>query len=358
MEIKTHETSPFSFGTFFAFAIAVLSLISTGCNFNFTMVDGYTFDYSGDALEASDEGTFSDGITELIVENKFGNVEISTAEGEAGWSWSKKVWGETPEMAEVFLDQVSLDVQTDGTTQTMKLVLPEHDPDFNGVKSHLVLNVPTRIKANLINGHGNVEASNLDGEFELENRHGNVELRSLTGVVVAKNSHGNIAAKNLGQANIKVSHGNVDVLETTGDLEVSSSHGTVRAGDIAGNAKVEGSHSSISLTKIMGDVSTKTSHAKTNIDTSGSVVKAHSTHGNVNVVIDNAEFTSIDLSTTHANVDLTIPSNSNPGIDMKTTHGKTNSDFGSKDGSQPVKLNSTHGNISVKKMSAIVEVTE
>jgi type 1 fimbria pilin len=309
------------------------------------MVDGYTFNYRGEEVEASDEGIFSEGITELVVENKFGNLEIATAKGEAGWSWSKKVWGETPEMAEIFLDQVNLDVQTEGTTQTMKLVLPEHDPDFNGVKSHLVLNVPVGIKAKLINGHGNVEASNLDGEFELENRHGNVELTDLSGSIITKNSHGNFAAKNIGPAMIKVSHGNADVLGGSGNLEITSSHGSVRAGDIAGDANVSGSHSNISLTKISGNVSTKTSHAKTNID-------------NINVAIDNPKFTSIDLATTHASIDISIPSSSNPAIDMKTTHGSTSTDFDTEGGSQPVNLRSTHGSITVKKTSGIVEVVE
>ena len=358
MKIKTPDTKSFSFSALFALSVALLCMISTGCNMNFTMVDGYTFDYSGETLEASDEGTFSEGITELIVENKFGNLEIETADGKAGWSWSKKVWGETPEMAEIFLDQVSLDVQTEGTMQTIKLVLPEHDPDFNGVKSHLVLKVPAGIKASLVNGHGNVEASNLSGEFELENRHGNVELTNLSGSVITKNSHGNVAAKNVGQANIKVSHGNADVLGASGDIEIGSSHGTVRVGDIAGNAKVDGSHSDISLTKIMGNVSTKTSHAKTNIDTLGTVVSAESSHGNINVVVDNAEFTSIDLSTSHANIDLAIPSSSSPNINMGTTHGKTSSDFDSESGAQPVKLKNSHGNISVKKTGAIVEIAE
>ncbi len=358
MKNNNQSTRPFSLTTFSLLSVALISLLATGCNLSFSMVDGYTFDQTGEIAESVDSGSFSAGLTELKVENKFGNIEIATTDGEPGWSWNKKVWGETQEMADIFLDQVILDVQTNGSTQTMTLVLPEPDSDFNGLDSKLILKVPAGIKTKLINAHGDTAASNLDGDFELESRHGNVSLREMAGSIEAKNAHGDLTAKNTGRAILKVSHGNADISDATGSVEIESSHGTVEAESIAGDVDIEGSHSTLKLTNISGNVSTKTSHARTKIDTTGQSVIATSSHGNIEVSIANSDFRSIEISTSHANIDLSLPSNSSPNIDMNTTHGSKNSEFESTDGSQPVKLRSSHGDIRVKKSESAFEVTQ
>jgi hypothetical protein len=58
-----------------------------GCDFKLTMMDGYRFTYDGIQKQKRERNQFESGLSQLHVENRFGNVTVVPAD-ERGPSWS------------------------------------------------------------------------------------------------------------------------------------------------------------------------------------------------------------------------------------------------------------------------------
>lgn len=349
-----------SIPSFSSAALAIIAgcVLSAGCNMSFTMVDGYRFDRTGETAEHSEEGSFSEGIRQIKIDNRFGNVKVSTATGEPGWTWDAKVWGETQELADQFIDELSMEVQTNGDTQTWTVVLPEKSPDLNGVESNLTLNVPSDVSVKLANRHGHVQIRNIASAVELENAHGDVELKSLTGDVVIVNAHGNLIADQIAAGDFKNSHGNTTIRETTADISIKSSHGRVTAEQIQGTLEFDGSHGDL-IANAAGGVTAKNSHGASRISSSGESIQIASSHGDIQLTMYSDSFKSIDLETSHSSIEVMLPASSSPSIAMDTTHGKMSSEIESRPNSdQRVRLKNRHGNITVRKSQGIAEAAE
>jgi hypothetical protein len=339
-------------------AIAVCCLACAGCNLNFTMVDGYVFDRTGETAEYSEQGTFADGVKTIKIENRFGNVKVSLADGEPGWTWNSKVWAESQELADQFIDELAMEVETNGDTQTWTVLLPAPSSDLNGVESHLTLKLPADVAAKIENRHGNVAVRNLATLVELENAHGDVDLKSLTGKVVAVNQHGDLMANQIAEGVFQNSHGDTQVEGSTSDITIKSSHGNVRAEQIQGTLTFEGSHGKL-IADTSGSVIAKNSHGENTISTTGQNVQVASAHGDIHLTMLSGSFESIDLETSHSKIDVVLPASSHPAIAMDTTHGKMVSEFESDAGSsQRVNLKNQHGDIKVSRTEAIAEATE
>jgi hypothetical protein len=357
--------------------LAAVGLAFSGCNLNFSMVDGYMFTNTGQTAQSTEEGKFSEGINAIDVVNQFGNVKIELAVGEPGWKWDSKVWADSQEWADLLIYELAMDVQTNGQTQTLHVVLPEPTSDLNGIESNLTLMLPPDVKVNLRNSHGNVSAAKIYADVSLENSHGNVDLNELHGIVNAKNSHGDLVANNIGEAKIEVNHGKTDVLSATGDIRIASSHGNITARQISGGLLVDASHAGITVDQVdsygdfktthgdidasnlRGDVKAQNSHGSTKISTFGENVSVQASHGRIDLSMMSSNFNSIDVETTHESIKLKLPSSANPDIDMETSHGETKSEFGSDSrSSQKVKLRSTHGDIRVTKHESAVEAVQ
>ena len=338
-----------------AFATCVLTF--AGCDISFTMVDGYSFNWTGQTAERSEEGEFDEGVTKIKIVNKFGNVSLSQAEGEPGWSWDAKVWAESQELADLFIDELLIDVETDGNTQTWTVALPETDPDLNGVKSNLVMKLPADVSATIENRHGNCLVKNLETAVKLENAHGDVDLNSVTGRITAENAHGDLMANEIGEGTFRNSHGDTNIVNSISDVTIKSAHGSVRAEKIQGSLSFEGSHGEL-IAMDVGSVTAKNSHGKTKIRSTGERVDVDSSHGDVQVTMNSGSFKSIELETTHSSIEVFLPASCEPSIAMDTTHGKMVSEFESKSGSGPrVDLKNRHGNIKVHKSEITAEAT-
>jgi len=337
--------------------IGVCVLACVGCNLSFTMVDGYVFDRTGETAEYSEQGTFSDGITKIKIVNKFGNVKIALADGEPGWTWDAKVWAESQELADEFIDELVMDVQTEGDTQTWTVLLPEKSPDLNGIESNLTMHVPADVAAKLENRHGNVLIRNLESKVELENTHGDVDLTSVTGKIVAVNAHGDLMANQIAEGIFKNSHGDTHIDESTSDITIKSSHGRVRAEQVQGSVTFDGSHGEF-IAFDVGSVTSQNSHGTTKIRSSGKRVHVASAHGDIHLTMNSGSFDSIDLETSHSSINVLLPASCQPSIAMDTTHGKMYTEFESNRGSgQTVNLKNRHGDIKVSKSEAIAEVS-
>lgn len=163
------------------FASLVGSLF-IGCDISFTMVDGYSFDFTGQKTEKTESGSFSEGVQEIEVENKFGDIKVRrVGDDEPGWSWDAAVWADSEEMSAALLEDMFLDIQTADGKQVWKLILPDSKSDLNGASSNLTFRVPAGMQVRLVNSHGNLDVAGFDGRLDAENSHGSVSLLDLSG---------------------------------------------------------------------------------------------------------------------------------------------------------------------------------
>jgi hypothetical protein len=331
---------------------AVLTL--SGCSFSIN--GGYSFSFTGDTAENSEQGVFSDGIEQIEVVNRFGDVDITLAESDPTWTWDSKVWANSQERADALLETLSMDVTTDGNTQTWTIVMPESSSDLKGVQSNLTMKVPADVDVKLLNAHGNVR---IDG---------------MTARVDLTNSHGNVNASKIAKGSIVVRHGNTTLQSASGEVSIDSGHGNVSASDLESKLTVNGSHSSISVDtaedvvldashgrivakNIHGDVIATNRHASTDITSFGASVSANAAHGNINLIAANPGFNSIVAEATHGSIKVALPESTTPSIDLSTSHGNANSEIDSNANSlQKVMLKAEHGNIRVTKSDLVAEV--
>ena len=355
--------------TFSVFLVAA-TLSFTGCNL---VSSGYSFNYQGETAETMEQGDFGEGVTQIEVLNKFGDVNVTLAQGDAGWTWEAKVWADSQELADTFLEELSMDVQTEGDKQVWTITMPDSSADLNGVKSNLTFKVPADVKVNLENAHGNIDVGELSANVVLSNGHGNVKVENLSGSVNLTNRHGNLNASNIAGGSINVSHGDLSLNAATGAVSIESGHGKVITVAVEGDLKIDGAHSSISVdggqnvelksrhgkitaTGIRGNIVASNSHDSTKITTFGETISVKASHGKVEVTAANPGFKSIELETEHNSINLQLPKSVTPAISMSTSHGKSKSEIGSDDNSsQKVTLKNQHGNINVTKADLVAE---
>jgi hypothetical protein len=373
-------------------ALLFASLVSSlfiGCDINFTMVDGYSFDFTGQKTEKTESGSFDDGVQEIEVENKFGDIKVTLAtDDEPGWSWDAAVWADSEELSAVLLEDTFLDIQTIDGKQIWKLVLPESKSDLNGVTSNLTFRVPAGMQVNLQNSHGNLDISKLDGKLDARNRHGDVALLGLSGESSIENSHGNLSANDVTDAKLTLHHGNVNIASAQGKIHFEGSHGSVVAEDIEGDLVIEASHMGVEVSRVtqaanissnhnnikvsgvvgdatidnqhgdivakemIGNIFVSNAYGDTVISTSAETVEVHSRYGAIEIEIENPEFRSILAETSHEDVKLWLPASVTASIDTSTTHGDTESEFESDaESSQNVSVKTQHGDIEIMKRS-------
>jgi hypothetical protein len=333
---------------------AVLTL--SGCSF--TINGGYSFNFSGDTAESSEQGVFSDGIEQIEIVNRFGNVDITLAESDPAWTWESKVWADSQERADAYIKTLSMDVATDGNTQTWTIVLPESSSDLNGVQSNLTLKVPADVEVKLLNAHGNVKVEDVTAKVDLTNSHGNVNAsRIANGSVVVR--HGDTILKSAsGEVSIESAHGNVSTSEMEGKLKVNGSHSSINV-DRAQDVALYSSHGRITATNIHGDVIATNSHASIDITSFGASVSAKAEHGNIDLIAANPDFKSIVAEATHGSIKVAVPESVTPSIDLSTSHGDAKSEIDTNaSSSQKVVLKTSHGNIRVTKSDLVAEVAQ
>jgi hypothetical protein len=363
------KTTAFYSKLWLGIAVGMVPFLS-GCNLSFVMSDGYIFTRTGEIAEASEMGSFEDGIEKISIINLHGNVNIEPAgaEGKPTWMWKKKVWADSVESASILIDELKIDVRVDGETQTWEVFLPPKPDsiaenisadketqytsavfaDLNGVESNLTLMIPLDVEVEVTNKHGDVEILKIEEDVELENRHGNIRLESLSGSLTVGVAHGNVEGSDLGHSVFDIQHGGAKIGTIDGDLEMKLQHGNVKIENVSGDASVKSQHGNFSAT-VGGEVRVSNAHGDTQIQLDGEVAVVTSQHGEIKLVVGNQDFREINLQASHDDIHLQLPENSKANITMEASHGdKTSSVESDKGSDQTVILKTQHGDIQVK----------
>lgn len=205
--------------------------LTRGMNINIPFVQNLAY-----SAEVEEEQTFEvDGPARLVVDNRFGGIDVESGEDGAIHVRVKK--------------------SAQGTSQTnaeenLQFVIVEMTQEGNNLQIAVKLDDPGLMQ----NWNGSAEFTIVvpeETEVDIESNFGDLDLTGTTGT-----------------ANLTTSFGSVDVQKVTGSLTVSTRSGQVNASDI------EAGNQNISLTSEFGEVILE--------DSNGETISLRSNNGSVN----------------------------------------------------------------------------
>lgn len=348
---------------------AALLLTMTSCEINLgyrIMSDGYRFDYEGASAVRDDAGALPEGVERLEVDHRFGEVQVAGADDVApGWSWSVEVWADSDLEAAQIADELEVVQRPIQGGVRLELEIPEdRKRDLRGVRSTLLVTVPSHSLLELDNSHGDVRVSGLDGDTRLETRHGDVRLEHLRGNYTGEHAHGELFATSIADGAFSLEHGAVIVrgsgelrararhADTSfdgvdGDLELDSAHGDVeihgatqvdgtgahgrwRVIDVSG-VRIRNRHGSVKARLVAGTADVDVEHGNVVVERSPIQSLSHGhtlvrcAHGDVE--IDLAPGTHADVDVRHGDATVRHATDEGSALYARARHGDIRSDL-------------------------------
>lgn len=314
--------------------LSLAAVVFSGCHLNLQISDGFSFTFQGETATRSEQGELlSDTFRAVSVDNRFGDVEIVAANGDYRWSWELKTWAATSEEAESLLQLIRLNVEPSGEMVAFTLELPEEGKQLlKGLKSNLVLHVPSQVAAQLNHRHGNASIRGIAGNVNIEQVHGNLELVDLAGGSQIELSHGDFRGRNLAGVSGSCRHGNTHVEALTGGIEFSSQHGKFEAVSVDGETIVELAHGDFKGESIAGPVKIESRH--------GDIELSGLTHGG-------------QITTRHGDIEVAISAGAPIFVETNVRHGETRTGFSSQEGGERLLLDAEFGDIRVDQVTPV-----
>ncbi len=216
-------------------------------------------------------------------------------------------------------------------------------------------------------GAGQIDANSIQNEAVFRSGAGLVNLKELTGGIDLSLGGGNITAENInGEINIKSGGGNIDITNVSGNIKISCGGGSMNVKTMRGFLRMATGGGEIHLSDIQGsvDVSTGGGDVFTEI-TSGDFLLDHSVnikarHGNVSIIIPEnmpADVNAVIYYRDRFGADYQIKSDIElMQSSLEKGQTKTLMAKGSlNNGGHSILLNTSNGNIFIKKSSAAKE---
>ncbi len=239
--------------------------------------------------------------SKLYVDTSAGSITI-TGGDVTECSVIAEICGRAPteDEAQLLAEQVTIELETNGDTLTVKADKPR-TRNNRSVSISYDITVPKQTSIECASSYGAIEIVNIKGQTS------------------GKTSSGSIEAKNIeGPTNLDTSYGSVNCRNITGDnITVKSSSGSITAEIIKGPAQLTTSYGSITCIDMSdGDLKLKTSSGKIKISNAsfgncdahtsygsivsdqlkGKLIKLHSGSGSIDVIDSSADTTNLSTS--------------------------------------------------------------
>lgn len=325
---------------------------------------GYRFDRRGQTATVHRDGDIFADVENIEVDNQYGKVRIEVTDGTPGWSWELTCWANTVELADHFTQKIEMRVDQRPNRSSWSLVMPSRQPHrLRGVESKLTLKVPAAVEVNVRNRHGETEILGVQGGTRAYCQHGKLQLSDLAGSIQAEtsyaplsaeripgaklvNRHGSISASSVeGDLEIRNQHNQINVSHVTGALKVHNQHGSVAAGkitgpveidaqytevqlhDLDGSTRVRNSHGRISGQRLRGNLDVQTDYNAIELDVNCAEVRCKNRHGKIKLHLADPNLRVVRAETSHSNLELSVGESLSPKIEAQTRHGSVKSDF-------------------------------
>jgi DUF4097 and DUF4098 domain-containing protein YvlB len=200
----------------------------------------------------------------LILRNVWGDVRLSPSpDGIMRATARIRAWGRDSAEAEATRNAIVVATNDEGNAY----VITVSTPDWNILRrfrADFEIQVPAGVRTQVRQARGDVQATGLGGDVDIQTHSGDVSVRELTGSVTAETSRGDVTG-----------------VQVTGDVHVQSRHGDLSLTSIGGRADGQLVHGDIHAHSVDGDVSFRTMHGDVRLDHVGGRIVADSKRGDV-----------------------------------------------------------------------------
>lgn len=122
--------------------------------------------------------------------------------------------------------------------------------------------------------NGDVVASGLAGDLDLQSSNGRIDTTDITGNVTARTSNGPISVRDVtGDALLHSSNGSIEAARTGGSLEAHTSNGRLTVTGVGGDARVTGSNGHVDVEQVDGNVFARTTNGAVQVRGTGEPVR-------------------------------------------------------------------------------------
>ena len=228
------------------------------------------FGFVGKEVTAEETRTIEAPLPPAIeIDNGHGWVEVRGGDQDfAQLTFKKIVWRKNDEEAR----EISKQLKYTLAAAADKLTLATNRDDFRrkNFETAFMLTVPRSMVVRVTNGYGVVRVEGVK-EATVLNRHGEVFVSRVDGPCILETSYDDLEAREIkGPCRAVNSHADVRVELVTGDLSVGTSYARIRVKDIGGQADLRGSHTDVEALRVTGAVAVDTSYEKVLLDDVGS----------------------------------------------------------------------------------------
>jgi len=317
----------------------------------------------------------------LSVDNPRGDVSITgiSTDNQIHISLHKQVYSRSDSDAENKARELSPKVSTNGNIVSVSL------PTLSGAVADVTISVPASAATTVNANHGDVQVNQLRAPVTITANHGDVSVTGITGSVLTRvnNNGSSFSAHDItGPVSLEGHVGDLTLSDINGPVALTGEiFGSTHLEHITNSLKLHTSRTDFQLARLDGEMDI----GNTNFSADQCVGPVVLTTGNRNITLERITG---DLSVTNRNgsvdlisappmgnvtvqnrngpVSLTVPDHANFTVSAETSDGDVDNDFSlssqEKDnrktlngtvgkGGSLVRINTSHGDVSVKKAS-------
>ena len=265
------------------------------------------------------------------VTNAHGDVEIQGTESDKiTITLLKTAWRRNAEKAKEILDNLHLIIAKDEravTLTTNRDELESRRKYFGvnrGFETAFRISVPLNMSVEVTNSHGLVRVAKV-GKTTVRNPHGEIVASEVNGELQLENSYEDIRLSDIGSAcQIKSGHSSIFVDGVQGELKIATSYGTVQLKKAAQKVVVDGSHTEVTGEDLSGPLDIQNSYEKislvrvgpTKIEGQHSEIEADDANGGLEI---RDTYESVNLNNIRGNLNI---SGNNLSISGKNVVGE------------------------------------
>lgn len=274
-----------------------------------------------------------------IVPSEHNEIQIEATKHASSWNRAA---------ADRALEDLRLDVHTQGDTASITIVRPKHMFAVGRSPSiDLRIALPPDTQFSIESINGDLDVMNVTGTGRMQTVSGDIAVQQMRGALTLKTTSGEI--------NLREHQGSLQIEAISGDVRLTDSAvADITASTFSGDLKLTGVTGLLQLNTISGDITIKQAHdAQLIID---------STSGDIEFtgrLIDNQPHR---VSTISGDVELRLPSNSNLRLDVNTLSGDIETTLDLRDsehdrrtltgivgtGGATLSIDTTSGDVSIK----------
>lgn len=199
--------------------------------------------------------------SEVQIINSHGDIEIQGTKNEKiTVSFRKKIWRKNEEEAKKVDNLLRMIINQDD----QRLIISTNRNEFRkkNFETFFTVFVPEKMAAKLKNSYGLVKVSNLTNT-DIINHHGKIIASNINGNITINNSCNDIEVENIqSDCQIDSHHSKVSVYHVKGDAQISHRYGKINLENISQEVTVEGSHTAVYGQNIGGPVRIESSYEK------------------------------------------------------------------------------------------------